>query len=961
MELNCPECNAPLTVSGNTPKFCSNCGGSLTSFIESKTSGGDAASDATTPPKALTKRLHGASDETITRDSAGNWIAQDSAATDSQVGPYALIRKLGQGGMGTVYEAVNEETGQRVALKLLSRSLRTTEESVQRFRRESQIAASINHPRSTFVYEGGQHEGQFFITMELMSGGTLKEVVEQGGPLEVGQAVDFVLDMIDGLQVAHEAGIVHRDLKPSNSFVDNDGRVKIGDFGLAKSFVADSSLTQTGAFMGTPQFAAPEQLRAAVVDERSDIYAIGGTLFYLLSGSPPFTGGAAQVIASIASEVPARVNTLNKSVPRELARVVAQTLEKDPAKRPENLNMLRSALLPYSTRGASLADVGRRLAAFFIDLFVAGMMAGLFSQFATLVLISAGDVTTLMSFKTITLLTICAQSFGAIFYFAVLEWRWGRTLGKWMLGMRVIGSNGEPPGVFPAILRAVLIPGLTFFLGSLPGVFSDFTQTTSIELRDLIAFITTSQVTSILSWIPAFLCLSTARASNGFRGIHDLLTGTRVVRLAGALESKRLERIPITAPVKIRDFGQFGAYKTVARYNKPDQPLSVYLGRDAELERNVWVFHRDGALGEFEGDRKSVTRPNRLRLIMEGTDNDGWQVTEAVQGCPLLDIILKRKSCSWESIRHGFLELANELDYAIADQTLPKALSIDQIWIAQSGHIKLLDRSFELSESQQSSALRVHSNSDPMKRACDLFKDLLAVYSARHPVPMHVIEFRRELEQRTSEGTTEQSDHLAWAARQLAEFADRPSNWKWDDRLGLLAVAFGSELPIYIASVFLVGFLVTRFSEPSPLWFGTGVAAAVAALAFGLGFIFNGGPAIRLSGIQVCRPKSQVPASKIRGGMRNLIVWLPFISLFVMLLVLMQVSIMNIEPGDSVVVQNNNVSISRSGPAEVGLLVTLLLCSLPVILLILIGVIWTLIRPSRGLPDLVVGTELIRK
>ena len=482
MELNCPQCNAPVRVSGNAPKFCSNCGGELSTFIEAHASP-EMAADATAPPKAKTEGMFQAGTETITRDSSGNWIAQDSEATDSQVGPYALIRKLGQGGMGTVYEAVNEETGQRVALKLLSRSLRTTEESVQRFRRESQIAANINHPRSTFVYEGGEHEGQFFITMELMSGGTLKEVIDQGGPVEVGQAVDYVLDMIDGLQVAHDAGIVHRDLKPSNSFVDNDGRVKIGDFGLAKSFVADSALTQTGTFMGTPQFAAPEQLRAADVDERADIYALGGTLFFLLTGRAPFLGGAAQVIASIASEVPPRVNDLNKSVPRELARVITWTLEKDPSKRPENLNMLRSALLPFSTRGASLADVGRRMAAFFIDLFIAGALAGILSQTFAFILISASDTSSLMSFRGITLLTVAVQTFGAIIYFAISEWQFGRTLGKWFLGMRVIGSNGEPPGIGPALLRAFLIPGVSFFLSALPNLFSGLAQSTSIEFE----------------------------------------------------------------------------------------------------------------------------------------------------------------------------------------------------------------------------------------------------------------------------------------------------------------------------------------------------------------------------------------------------------------------------------------------------------------------------------------------
>ena len=145
----------------------------------------------------------------------------DWISPDARFGPFRIKRKLGQGGMGSVFEAEHCSTGQSIALKLLSRDLLATEESVERFKRESQIAASINHPRSTFVYEAGQLDNQFYITMELMTGGTLKEVVEEEGQLPVEKAIDYVLDIINGLQVAHEAGIVHRDLKPSNCFIDS--------------------------------------------------------------------------------------------------------------------------------------------------------------------------------------------------------------------------------------------------------------------------------------------------------------------------------------------------------------------------------------------------------------------------------------------------------------------------------------------------------------------------------------------------------------------------------------------------------------------------------------------------------------------------------------------------------------------------------------------------------------------
>lgn len=189
------------------------------------------------------------------------------------IGGYRILNELGRGGMGVVYEAEEETTGRRVAIKLLSSSFRRTDKRVQRFLREGQVAASITHPRSTFIYAAGQEDGQFFIAMELMTGGTIREVVDQLGPLPIRKAVDFMLDVIDGLEAAHAAGVIHRDVKPSNCFLTADGRVKVGDYGISKSLISDAALTQTGAFVGTPQFAAPEQIKAGTIDQRTDIYA----------------------------------------------------------------------------------------------------------------------------------------------------------------------------------------------------------------------------------------------------------------------------------------------------------------------------------------------------------------------------------------------------------------------------------------------------------------------------------------------------------------------------------------------------------------------------------------------------------------------------------------------------------------------------------------------------------------
>jgi eukaryotic-like serine/threonine-protein kinase len=197
--------------------------------------------------------------------------AGTAAAPLMSVADYRLLHPLGEGGMGAVWEAEQASSGRRVALKLLSQRLPRTPETIERFLREGQLAASVSHPRSTFVFGAGEHEGQPYIVMELMPGRTLKDLIDEEGSVSIARSVDFILDVIEGLQAAHAIGVVHRDVKPSNCFLDSDGRVKVGDFGLSKSLVSDAGLTRTGTFLGTPQYAAPEQVRGGQVDPRTDL------------------------------------------------------------------------------------------------------------------------------------------------------------------------------------------------------------------------------------------------------------------------------------------------------------------------------------------------------------------------------------------------------------------------------------------------------------------------------------------------------------------------------------------------------------------------------------------------------------------------------------------------------------------------------------------------------------------
>ena len=235
--------------------------------------------------------LTGSSDATSTGVASTGDPSRPGAPrlVDGQLwGPYRVIRLLGRGGMGEVYEAEQLETGRRLALKVLRDTLRGDEDRA-RFLREGQLAASISHAHTVYIFGSEEVGGAPAITMELLSGGTLKDRVSAEGPMPPSAAVSAVLDIIGGLDAAQAAGILHRDIKPSNCFVDADGAVKVGDFGLSISTLTRDVRHElaTAGFEGTPQFAAPEQLRGEPLDVRADIYAVGATLYYLLTGRPP--------------------------------------------------------------------------------------------------------------------------------------------------------------------------------------------------------------------------------------------------------------------------------------------------------------------------------------------------------------------------------------------------------------------------------------------------------------------------------------------------------------------------------------------------------------------------------------------------------------------------------------------------------------------------------------------------
>ena len=184
-----------------------------------------------------------------------------------------IKRKLGSGGMADVYLAEDQELGRRVALKLLDDRHASDEQFVERFRREAQSAAGLNHPNIVSIFDRGQAEGTYYIAMEYLDGRTLKELLVRNGPTPIPIAIDYARQILGALAFAHRNGIVHRDIKPHNIVVGGDGRLKVTDFGIARS--GASQMTEAGSIVGTAQYLSPEQARGAPVDPRSDLYSLG--------------------------------------------------------------------------------------------------------------------------------------------------------------------------------------------------------------------------------------------------------------------------------------------------------------------------------------------------------------------------------------------------------------------------------------------------------------------------------------------------------------------------------------------------------------------------------------------------------------------------------------------------------------------------------------------------------------
>ncbi|MDI6767958.1 MAG: protein kinase [Bacteroidota bacterium] len=246
---------------------------------------------------------------------------------------YKILEKLGEGGMGVVYKAEDTKLKRTVALKFLTPELTHDLDAKKRFINEAQAASSLQHHNVCTIHDIDEtDEGQIYICMDCYQGETLKKKIEHGS-LKIDDAIGIALQVVQGLDKAHQNGIFHRDIKPANIFITNDGIVKILDFGLAK-LVGRTMVTKTGSMMGTVAYMSPEQARGESVDHRTDIWSLGVILYEIIAGKLPFNSEYEQaIIYSILNEEPQPLKNLKTDIPDELIRIVVKSLQKDPEKR----------------------------------------------------------------------------------------------------------------------------------------------------------------------------------------------------------------------------------------------------------------------------------------------------------------------------------------------------------------------------------------------------------------------------------------------------------------------------------------------------------------------------------------------------------------------------------------------------------------------------------------------------
>ena len=580
---------------------------------------------------------------------------------DERLGPYRIVRLLGRGGMGEVYEAEHVEWSRRLALKVLRQRFNNATDRA-RFLREGQLAASISHPHAVYIFGSEEIDGKPVISMELLPGGTLKDRVAARGPLTPQDAAAAALDIVSGLAAAQAAGVLHRDVKPSNCFVDVDGTVKIGDFGLSISTLARDVGQRLTGFEGTPSFAAPEQLRGQALDVRADVYAVGATLYYLLTGNAPFDAATLDtLVQKVTGDDPPSPRALRREIPDGLARVILRCLSRDPADRPSSHAALAEALRPFAADLPPAAPLGARFLAGCID---SGLLGLVSLMSATFDLARMDSSTMSSSALTITALGLTLVMF---VYYVLTQGPFGASPGMQVLGLALRKASGARASWRDVALRTGI-----FVLPQLLAV--------------LVFYPDSPGIAAAVSMALGGMLFITVRRSNRWAALHDLATSTRVVRL-----SAEPGRQTTTAPGPLVNTStgalRIGPFDVATELGVTDEGRLI-LGFDPLLRRRVWI-HRYESVPALPMARRNLSRRTRLHwLAGRRRPGDAWDAFEAPDGGAFETASLG--DVSWSEARTWLVDLARELEAASRAGTLP-ALGLDRLWLRADRRLVLLD------------------------------------------------------------------------------------------------------------------------------------------------------------------------------------------------------------------------------------------------------------------------------
>ena len=844
----------------------------------------------------------------------------------SEFGGYRLGRVLGRGGMGIVYEAEETNSGRRVALKVLQRR-HDDEYDRERFEREGRLAASIDHEHCVYVFAAEEIAGVPAIAMELMHG-TLADRLATDGPLSPTAAVDAALQLVAGLQAASAAGILHRDVKPSNCFVDADGIVKIGDFGISRSTrpVDETTRSTRGHIAATPAYASPEQLSGKALDVRADIYSLGTTIYELLTGERPFTRpDLMALLMAVANEPPRPPHAIAPRVPRGLSVIVLRCLAKRPEDRFQTYDALAAALEPYASWSPSPATLAQRVAGTVFD---QALLRALLTPVSLAIALQqfAGPDRRLM----LAQLAVAAAT--SVTYFGVCEGRWGSTAGKALAGIMLIETSGAPARMRAAFGRAALflLPGI------LPGVVAvlSFPPATASPAALLILM----SLSGLAYMLLLGALFATARRRNGYAGLHDLASGTRVVSRAARLaRAARPTPRPRDASGDTRLEGDEewrGGF--AVRPGAIEGLAGWHRGVDPRLNRPVWIRDLPPDTAPLTIVRARLVRATRLRwLAGRRAKGESWDVYEAAAGVPLSAALAVK--ADWATARVWLADLAHELSAQAPGDQPP--LAVERVWILDSGRVKLIDDptrdappvdASDRSRFLQEVMVRIRERSND---AWPLSAERLLRTAADVPLRDSVTQLDRL--QRTRTKTTR--------------------GWRLITQLASVFVALALAIPF---SGFLIWFypgMERRASALPPLgafcgFILFGMLLLTALIALPLAPVLRGA-CIRLFGFELVDVDGKL-ASRWRVLARNLIVWSPI--LMIAVAAKLTETAEAVDTGLVIVVGGGGWSSRIVHQTDAGYIVMFV-----GLILFFAGAIWALVDPSRGIQDRLAGTWIV--